>query len=152
MKITRTICTPSTDITVEIKLLPSEVEAAYREQEETFRLLDAERQLCEYLHFDVRDYDKGDREDAEALKSFKTEFGDIEPRSLVDESCPNYVLLQGEDPQPARELEALIEAYNGQKPDMLGKMGVCVAINAGPRIVGISFRGKDACHAVGEEQ
>ena len=92
MKITRTICTPSTDITVEIKLLPSEVEAAYREQEETFRLLDAERQLCEYLHFDVRDYDKGDREDAEALKSFKTEFGDIEPRSLVDESSPNYVL------------------------------------------------------------
>ena len=75
MKITRTICTPSTDITVE-----------------TFRLLDAERQLCEYLHFDVRDYDKGDREDAEALKSFKTEFGDIEPRSLVDESSPNYVL------------------------------------------------------------
>ena len=92
MKITRTICTPSTDITVEIKLLPSEVEAAYREQEETFRLLDAERQLCEYLHFNVRDYDKGDREDAEALKSFKTEFGDIEPRSLVDESSPNYVL------------------------------------------------------------
>ena len=92
MKITRTICTPSTDITVEIKLLPSEVEAAYREQEETFRLLDAERQLCEYLHFDVRDYDKGDREDAEALESFKTEFGDIEPRSLVDESSPNYVL------------------------------------------------------------
>lgn len=69
-----------------------------------------------------------------------------------DPGCPNYVLLQGEDPQPARELQALIEAYNGQKPDMLGKMGVCVAINAGPRIVGISFRGKDACHAVGEEQ
>ncbi len=42
---------------------------------------------------------------------------------------PNYVLLQGEDPQPAQELQALIEAYNGQKPDMLGKMGVCVAIN-----------------------
>ena len=80
MKITRTIRTPSTAITVEIKLLPSEMEAAYREQEETFRLLDAERQLCEYLHF------------AEALESFKTEFGDIEPRSLVDESSPNYVL------------------------------------------------------------
>ena len=55
MKITRTICTPSTDITVEIKLLPSEVEAAYREQEETFRLLDAERQLCEYLQTVIHD-------------------------------------------------------------------------------------------------
>ena len=39
-----------------------------------------------------------------------------------DPGCPNYVLLQGEDPQPAQELQALIEAYNGQKPDMLGKM------------------------------
>lgn len=58
----------------------------------------------------------------------------------------------GRGPAAAQELQALIEAYNGQKPDMLGKMGVCVAINAGPRIVGISFRGKDACHAVGEEQ
>ena len=69
-----------------------------------------------------------------------------------DPAFPNYVLLQGEDPQPALELEALIEGYNGQKPDMLGKMGVCVAINAGPRIVGICFRGKEACHAIGEVQ
>lgn len=86
MKITRTIRTPSTAITVEIKLLPSEMEAAYREQEETFRLLDAERQLCEYLHFDVRDYDKGDREDAEALKSFKTEFGERNADCNIDEN------------------------------------------------------------------
>ena len=69
-----------------------------------------------------------------------------------DPACPNYVLLQGEDPQPARELEALIEGCNGQKPDMLGKMGVCVAINAGPRIVGICFKGKEASHAIGEVQ
>ena len=69
-----------------------------------------------------------------------------------DPDCPEYVVLQGEDPLPARELAALIEAYNGQKPEMMGKMGVCVSINAGPRIVGISFRGKDACHAVGEVQ
>ena len=48
------------------------------------------------------------------------------------------------------ELARLVEAYNGQKPDLVGKMGVCVAINAGPRIVGISFRGKEADHACGE--
>lgn len=69
-----------------------------------------------------------------------------------DPACPNYVLLEGEDPQPAKELQALIEGFNGQKPDLCGKMGVCVAINAGPRIVGISFRGKNGTHAVNEVQ
>ena len=49
-----------------------------------------------------------------------------------DPACPNYVLLEGEDAQPAKELQALIEGFNGQKPDLCGKMGVCVAINAGP--------------------
>lgn len=67
-----------------------------------------------------------------------------------DPACPNFVLLRGEDPAPAEELARLVEAYNGQKPDLVGKMGVCVAINAGPRIVGISFRGKEAGHACGE--
>ena len=67
-----------------------------------------------------------------------------------DPACPNFVLLRGEDPAPAEELARLVEAYNGQKPDLVGKMGVCVAINAGPRIVGISFRGKEADHACGE--
>ena len=32
-----------------------------------------------------------------------------------DPGCPNYVLLQGEDPQPARELQALIEQRNEEE-------------------------------------
>lgn len=68
----------------------------------------------------------------------------------VDENCLNYVLLMGEDPEPARQLQQLIEQYNGQSPDMVGKMGICVAINAGPQIVGISFRGRQGGHMVAE--
>ena len=68
----------------------------------------------------------------------------------LDESCPNYVLLMGEDPEPAQQLQQLIQEYNGQSPDMVGKMGICVAINAGPQIVGISFRGRQGGHAVAE--
>ena len=33
---------------------------------------------------------------------------------------------------------------------MVGKMGICVAINAGPQIVGISFRGRQGGHMVAE--
>lgn len=64
-------------------------------------------------------------------------------KSHVDPAHPEYAVLYGEDEAPADALIQLIEAYNGQKPRLKGKMGVCVSINAGPQIVGLTFRGKE---------
>ena len=71
-------------------------------------------------------------------------------KEKADPQNPQYVLLMGENPEPAQELARLIEQYNGQKPYDIGKMGVCVAINAGPQIVGISFQGREPVHTSGE--
>ncbi|MEF9983501.1 MAG: DegV family protein [Oscillospiraceae bacterium] len=55
----------------------------------------------------------------------------------------NYYIAIGEDQSVGVELENLIFAKTGKKAKMIYKEGACIAINAGPRIIGIGFMSKN---------
>lgn len=63
-------------------------------------------------------------------------------KEKVDPDFTDYCILYGEDYEPARELIELIKGYTGKEPVLQGEIGTAVAINAGPQIVGVCFKGK----------
>ena len=40
------------------------------------------------------------------------------------------------------ELAAAIQARGGRAPDLIAPVGPCVAINSGPKVVGMAYRSK----------
>lgn len=54
-----------------------------------------------------------------------------------------YFIIMGEDEEPAKELEEIICKQTGTKAKFIYKEGSCIAINAGPKIIGIGFVNKN---------
>ncbi len=51
----------------------------------------------------------------------------------------DYIVAYGNNPEQAKELVAAIKKLGGKAPVLLGPIGPCVAVNAGPRMLGIGF-------------
>lgn len=54
----------------------------------------------------------------------------------------DYIIAYGDDITHAKELAAEIKKLGGKAPTLMGPAGPCVAINAGPKMLGIGFRRK----------
>jgi DegV family protein with EDD domain len=54
-------------------------------------------------------------------------------------SC-EYAIVHGENPEDAAALSAAIQNLGGRPPVYIGQVGPCVAINTGPRMLGLGFR------------
>lgn len=55
----------------------------------------------------------------------------------------DYIIAYGSNPDQGKELAAAIKKLGGKAPVFIGPIGPCVAINAGPRMLGIGFLRKD---------
>ena len=53
-----------------------------------------------------------------------------------------YVVAYGDDRARGEELAAAIQARGGRAPDLIAPVGPCVAINSGPKVVGMAYRSK----------
>lgn len=56
----------------------------------------------------------------------------------------DYVVAYGQDVACANALVGLIEQAGGKKPLLMQQVGSCIAINAGPKMVGIAYLSKRA--------
>lgn len=50
-----------------------------------------------------------------------------------------YIIAYGNNPEQGKELAAAIRKLSGRAPVFMGPIGPCVAVNAGPRMLGIGF-------------
>ena len=50
-----------------------------------------------------------------------------------------YIIAYGNNPEQGKELAAAIRKLSGRSPVFMGPIGPCVAVNAGPRMLGIGF-------------
>lgn len=64
-------------------------------------------------------------------------------KTKVDPEKKDYVIIYGENDALAEELKTMLEEAAGKPPVSMTKTGACVAINAGPQLIGLSFREKD---------
>ena len=55
----------------------------------------------------------------------------------------DYALVWGTNRDQAKQLAAAIKKLGGPAPAIERPIGVCVAINAGPKMLGIGFLGKE---------
>ena len=56
----------------------------------------------------------------------------------------DYIIAYGNNPEQGKELAAAIKKLSGRAPVFIGPIGPCVAINAGPRMLGIGFLRRDS--------
>lgn len=56
----------------------------------------------------------------------------------------DYIIAYGDDPARGKELAAEIKRLGGKAPTLMGPAGPCVAINAGPKMLGMGFKRKQA--------
>jgi len=63
---------------------------------------------------------------------------------VKDRAVPGtpYLIVYGEVLEYAEELEQALTKEKGYSPEMSSSVGPCIAINAGPKIVGVIFKGK----------
>lgn len=61
---------------------------------------------------------------------------------MAEDVKGDYIICYGDDPSRAKELVAEIKKMGGKAPVLMGPAGPCVAINAGPKMLGIGFRKK----------
>lgn len=61
---------------------------------------------------------------------------------MADDIKGDYIIAYGDDPSRGKELAAEIKKLGGKAPTLMGPAGPCVAINAGPKMIGIGFRRK----------
>ncbi|MFV0497276.1 MAG: DegV family protein [Candidatus Fimivivens sp.] len=54
----------------------------------------------------------------------------------------DYIIAYGNNPEQAKELAAAIKKLGGKDPYLMGPIGTCVAINAGPKMLGLGFKTK----------
>lgn len=54
----------------------------------------------------------------------------------------DYIIAYGTNPDQAKELVAAIKKAGGKAPYLMGPIGPCVAINAGPNMLGLGFKAK----------
>ncbi|MEG2174329.1 MAG: DegV family protein [Oscillospiraceae bacterium] len=52
----------------------------------------------------------------------------------------DYILTWGDNPEDAKELVSAIKKRGGGAPFLSGPIGPCVAVNAGPKMIGMGFR------------
>lgn len=55
----------------------------------------------------------------------------------------DYIIAYGDNPEQAKELAAAIRKLGGKAPFLMGPIGPCVAINAGPKMLGLGFLKRD---------
>lgn len=55
----------------------------------------------------------------------------------------DYIIAYGNNLDQAKELAAAIKKAGGKAPTLMGAIGPCVAINAGPKMLGLGFRMKE---------
>ena len=67
---------------------------------------------------------------------------DIFFRDAEDPFGP-YAVAYGDDPTRGEELAAEIQSRGGRAPDLIAPVGPCVAINSGPKVVGMAYRSKN---------
>lgn len=67
---------------------------------------------------------------------------DIFFRDAEDPYGP-YVVAYGDDRARGEELAAEIQSRGGRAPDLIAPVGPCVAINSGPKVVGMAYRSKN---------
>lgn len=60
----------------------------------------------------------------------------------ADAENGEYIVAYGDSPEAAKELVAAIKKAGGKSPTLMGPIGPCVAINAGPKMLGLGFRRK----------
>ena len=54
----------------------------------------------------------------------------------------DYIIAYGNNLDQAKELAAAIKKLGGKAPYLMGPIGPCVAVNAGPKMLGLGFRKK----------
>lgn len=54
----------------------------------------------------------------------------------------DYIIAYGTNPEQAKELVSAIKKLGGKAPYLMGPIGPCVAINAGPDMLGLGYRRK----------
>ena len=61
---------------------------------------------------------------------------------LAEDPKGDYIVAYGDNPEQGKELAAAIKKRGGASPFIIGPIGPCVAINAGPKMLGLGFRKK----------
>ena len=59
---------------------------------------------------------------------------------MAEDFRGDYIIAYGDDPARGKELAAEIKRLGGKAPALMGPAGPVVAINAGPKMLGIGFR------------
>lgn len=62
--------------------------------------------------------------------------------SLAEDIKGDYIIAYGNNPEQGKALAAEIKKLGGKAPLLIGPIGPCVAINAGPKMIGMGFRCK----------
>lgn len=62
--------------------------------------------------------------------------------NMAEDFRGDYIIAYGDDPARGKELAAEIKRLGGKAPTLMGPAGPVVAINAGPKMLGIGFRKK----------
>lgn len=60
----------------------------------------------------------------------------------ADPNNGEYIVAYGDNPDQAKELVSAIKKLGGKSPALMGPIGPCVAVNAGPKMLGLGFRRK----------
>ena len=63
-------------------------------------------------------------------------------QTLAEDIKGDYIIAYGNNPDQAKELASAIKKIGGKSPTLMGPIGPCVAINAGPKMLGLGFRKK----------
>lgn len=61
---------------------------------------------------------------------------------MAEDIKGEYIIAYGDDPSRGKELAAEIKRLGGKAPTLMGPAGPCVAINSGPKMIGMGFRRK----------
>lgn len=62
--------------------------------------------------------------------------------NMAEDIKGDYIIAYGNNPEQAKELASAIKKLGGKAPYLMGPIGPCVAINAGPKMLGLGFRRK----------